>query len=390
MSEKEQIIEALIKAAKNADQPAALRSEEVDGQLRASAESVFGDWETALAAGLIHTASGHTSSRSSKRRPAVADVERKVTEAFEHPIYVETADGKLFSYHGPDLVVSEKPQLLDDAGLVGVVRALHYVGDSEAVFLFSDQGRFFGVDRRMIPTWQVRGERRSIRDILYLTKEEGIRALVARRQMVTGRIVHVTRDGKGKATDASEYGDGLDRSGRTAFKVRDEDVPLSVMGVARKTTLFCASALGRGIHFEASELRSMGRKAVGVNVMKLSGDDDAIVGAFEGKRVHQVAVITEAGLGKRVDFSEFRTQGRNGRGMQLARLNPGDKLASVTPCNPAADVAITSNEGRVWRLPAGGFHLMGRPAKGNPMLDLADGEKVVHMTALPCGGELQS
>lgn len=379
MADKEQVIEALVEAAKKSEDAEGFGTEE----LRYAAREAFGRWETALAAGLIEAVSG---GQSSRRKPAVADVDRKVTDAFQHPLFVETTDDKLFAYHGPDLEVSEQAQLLDEAGLVGAVRAIHYVGDSDAVVLFSDQGRYFGVDHRMVPSWSMRGERRSIRDALFLTQGEGIRAVVPRRQMVTGRVVHVTRGGKGKATDATEFGDGLDRSGRQAFKVRDEDVPVAVMGVARDTTIFCASALGRGIHFEASEMRSMGRNAVGVNVMKLADDNDAVVGAFEGRRVKQLAVITEEGLGKRVDFSDFRTQGRNGRGMQLARLNPGDRLAGVVVCNPAEDLGLTSSDGRVWRLPAGSFHLMGRPAKGNRMVELDDDERIVDLVALPCGG----
>lgn len=325
-------------------------------------------------------------STSSKKKPAVADLDRTVTDAFEHPLFVETTDEKFFALPGPTLEVSDDPQLLDEGGLVGAVRAVHYVGDSDALFLFSDQGRYFGVDRRQIPTWEKRGDRRSIRDILFLSDDEGIRTLLPRRALIAGRIVHVTRGGKGKATDYEEYGRALDRSGRTAFKVRDGDVPVAVMGIPEETTIFCASAFGRGIHFEASELRSMGRKAIGVNVIKLAGDDDAVVGAFEGRRVKQLAVVTEQGLAKRVDFSEFRTQGRAGKGMQLAKLNRGDRIAGAVPCNPAEDVAVTTDHGQIWRLPAGQIPMMGRPAKGNRLVELADGERVIDLTALPCGG----
>ena len=378
MTDREKVTEALLEAAKSADEPENFG----DDQLRAAAIEAFGSWEAALAAGLIEAVS---SGRGGRRKPAVADVNRTRGEAYENPLYVETEDRKFYSFDGPQLEVSDGAQLLDDAGLVGAVRAIHYAGDSDGLVLFSTQGRYFGLDRRMIPSWAARGERRSIRDVLFLTQDEGICAVVPRRQVATGRVVHVTRGGKGKATDAGEY-DGRDRSGKQAFKVRTGDRPIAVFGVGRDTTIFCASALGRGIHFEADEMRSMGRNAVGVNVIKLADDDDAVVGAFEGKRVRQIAVITEEGLGKRVEFSEFRTQGRAGQGMQLARLNPGDRLAGVVACNPAEDVALTSNEGRVWRLPAGSFHLMGRPAKGNRMVELSDGERIIHLQALPCGG----
>ena len=383
--ENEQVVKAIVELAQDADGPSELDVEHVDDAIVEAAMEVFDGWSTALAAALVEIAASAKTSRRSRQEAGPADVERNLTAAFEHPVYVETTDDTLFELPGPEVDVGT-PQILG-GDVVGIVRRLHYVGDSDAMFLFSNQGRFFGLDRRQIPRWDGRGELRSIRDTLYLSTDESICAVVPRREMITGRVVHVTRGGKAKATDASEYGRELDRSGRQGFKIRDGDEPVAVMGIGRETTLFCASAKGRGIHFEADELRSMGRKAIGVNAMKLEGEDDEIVGAFDGKRVRQLAVITARGLGKRVDFDEFRTQGRNGKGMQLARLNPGDAIAGVVACNPAEDVAVTSNRGRVWRLPAGSLYAMGRSAKGNRMVELDDDERVVDLEALPCGSE---
>lgn len=385
MANKDAVVKALIEAAKTAQGPEELSRERVGQEFVDEAREAFGAWETALAAGLIESVSSRRG-RANRRGPSMEEVERKVTDAFEHPLYVETADGKLYAFPGPELEVGEEPQNIDGEGLAEAVRAVHYVGDSDAVYLFSSEGRFFGVDRRMIPDWERRGERRSIRDTLFLTQGEEIRAVEKRRKLATGRMIHITRDGKGKASDASELGSGLDRSGRTAFKVREGDVPVAVLGVPKETTIFCASALGKGIHFEASEIRSMGLAAVGVNVMKLADEDDAVVDAFEGRLARQVAVITEEGLGKRVDFSDFRTQGRNGAGMQLARLNPGDKIAGAVSCNPAEDVVVTTNWGRLWRLPAALFPMMGRPAKGDRMVEVEEGERIIDLEAVPCGG----
>lgn len=380
MADEEKVIQELVGAAQEAESAQELADDEA---LRARAEAVFGRWDVALAASLIEAVPrGGTRAR----RPQEAKVERRVTEAFQHPLYVELVDGRLYSMHGPDLPVSADPQELDEEGVVAAVRAIHYVGESTDIFLFSSKGRFFGVDWRMIPLWDNRDQRRSIRDVLFLEGDEGIRALVPRREVVTGRVIHVTAEGKGKATEGSEFGPGLDRSGREAFLVRDGDIPVAVMGGRLDDTVFCVSAMGQGIHFQSEELRSMGRKAVGVNVMKLADDADEVVAAFLGKNVRQVAVISEEGYGKRVDFKEFRTQGRGGQGMQLLRLNPGDRLAGAAPCNPAEDIVLVSSKGRVWRMAASEFLLMGRPAKGNQMIELADGERIMHLSALPCGG----
>lgn len=381
MVEKEAVIKALVEAAKDAsaDEESAMPE-----ALRAEAREAFGEVEGALWAALVEAVGGKR--RSARSEPT--QVERVVGEAYEHPLYVETSQGLLYAMHGPDLEVGEGPESIESPEGIGEVVDVTWVGEGDAIYIFSNEGRFYGVDPRMIPLWDRRGEGRTIRDVLRLSGEEQARFLVPRRQIATGRVVHVTAQGKGKASDGAEFdkGDGLDRSGREAFLLNEDDAAVAVMAVGRSATIFCASAQGQGIHFEASELRSMGRKAVGVNLMKLGGEDDAIVSAFEGTRVRQLAVVTAEGLGKRVEFGEFRTQGRGGAGMQVLRLNPGDRVAGVVACNPGEDLGLILSSGRVWRLPAAEFSLMGRSAKGSKVVELEDGEEVLKLVALPCGG----
>lgn len=382
MSEREALVKALIEAAKDVE--GAEESALPEG-LRAQAQEVFDSAEEALWAALRNVSGGKK--RSSRAEPT--KVERVVGEAYGHPLYVETSKGFLYSMHGPDLEVGVEPERIESPENIGDVVDIRWVGEGDSIYFFSDEGRFYGVDPRMVPLWDRRGDGgRTIRDVLRLSGAERARFVVPRRQIVNGRVVHVTAQGKGKASDGGEFdkGDGLDRTGREAFLLNEGDEAVAVMAVGRNATIFCASAQGQGIHFEASELRSMGRKAVGVNLMKLSGEEDAIVNAFEGTRVHQLAVVTAEGLGKRVDFGEFRTQGRGGAGMQLARLNPGDRVVGVVPCNPAEDLGVILSSGRVWRMPAAELGLMGRSAKGSKVLELEPGERVLRLAGLPCGG----
>lgn len=355
--------------------------------LYAAAEEEFGGWDGALIAALRKAVSTKTSStRAAPRRPQPSHVERRVTEAFGYPHYVGTSEGKFYTMHGPDLEVTEAPQELDGGEDVGFIKHVRYIGDVDALFLFSTKGRFFGMDQRMVPLWTRRDDRRSVRDVLYLESGEEIFDVLSRRQVSSGRVIHITAQGKGKATDSSEFGPGLDRSGREAFLVAEGDTPIAMLsGPTRDTTVFCASAMGQGIHFDAAEFRSMGRKAVGVNVMKLADDTDAVVSACTGKLVRQLAVITAEGLAKRVEFDDYRLQGRAGQGMQLARVNPSDRIVAAVPCNPGEDLAITTTTGRIWRMPATNLLLMSRPAKGDRVFELDAGERVLSMASLPCG-----
>ncbi len=388
MNETE-IIERLLDVADEHDPDHLLETTAatVHADLYEAATEAFGGWDAALATALCASvaaadSSGGDSSETSER------IVRSVGPAADHPLFVTTAGNTLVKIDpGTDLRITDAPTHLELPPNSGPITHVHHVGDPEGLVLFTDRGHYFALSPRMVPNWKGAEEVRRFDRTLGLEEDERLEFVVPRRKLYGGRIVHVTERGKGKATDASEFQYAMDHDPRVAFKLDDGDRPVAVMSVPEGTGVFAASAHGRGIHFPDDELRSMGQRAVGVYVMDLDDETDAVVGAFSAHRVEQVAVVTEQGLGKRVDFEEFRQQGRAGAGMQLARLDRDDHLAGVAPCRPADDLVVTTSRGRLHRRPAGDLPAMGRPAKGNLVVDLADDEEIVEFTRLPCSSE---
>ena len=358
----------------------------VHGDLYDAAAEAFGGWDAALAAALCASVAaaeaGGDGARSEERV-----VRSKVPEA-EHPIFVATEHNAVFKIDpGTDLPLSSEPTHLETPPGSGPVTHVHHVGDPEGLVFFSSAGHYYALDPRMVPKWQGEQAIRELGNVLGVESGEVLEFVVPRRSFYGGRIVHVTAGGKGKASEASDFQYSMDHEPRVAFKLNDGDRPVAVMSVPEGTGIFAASAHGRGIHFPDDELRSMGQRAIGVNVMDLDGETDRVVGAFPGERVDQVAMVTEQGLGKRVDFSEFRQQGRAGAGMQLARLNRDDYVTGVAPCRPSDDIVVTTTRGRVHRRPAADFPFMGRPAKGDRVVELGDDEEILEFARLPCSGE---
>jgi DNA gyrase/topoisomerase IV subunit A len=345
------------------------------------AVEAFGGWDAALVSVLVDLA-GRGRSRSTSSTEET--VEREPDERAKHPIFVTTDAGKLYTQPGSSLSITESPHRLETPEAVGHPRSFFHLGEPGGVIVFTDRGRYFGLDGRMVPTFSDEKPYRDIARVLDLETGERVRQLLTRNDLRGGRIIHITRGAKGKATDADDFGYVLDKEGREAFLLNEGDEPVAVLASDQDAHVFCASANGLGILFESTDLRSMGRRAVGVNVMKLADDDDAVVGAFIGEGVENVACVTSEGLGKRVKFDEFRPQGRAGAGMQLARLNTGDQIASAAACGPSQDLVIVTTAGRVHRLPAHHVPLMGRPAKGDRVIELEDGERVSSISALPC------
>lgn len=375
-----------------------------------AAES-FDGWDAALATALVLLATqsstrSSTGSSSRTRKPRQDDDEEQVVRRpgpqAEHPLFARTFGGAFYTLDPDEVPLSAEPMVPATPQGAGRMEALRYIGEPGGVVVFSDRGRYFGMDVRMVPRWDGEMQNRRVQDVVHLEAGEQIIEVVERDALRyasgygagpqtpggngVNRMIHVSKNGKAKASDVSDMTFTLDREGRDAFLLNDGDSPVAVMVGVQENSVFCASAMGKAIHFDAADVRSMGLRAVGVNAMKLASDDDEIVGAFLGNGVEQIAMITQNGLGKRVDFADFRPQSRAGAGLQLLKLPADDRVASVVACKAGEELGIFTSRGRVHRVPATAFPRMGRPAKGDPQIELIDDEVVLRLVALPCGG----
>lgn len=356
-------------------------------ELYTGANEVFGSWEEALIASLVHvTSKGRTRSLKPKLEEVVERVRVSAASDF---LLGRTLGGHFFRIEAEDIPITENPVRFRTADGAGPIFRVDHIGEPEGVFLFTNEGRYYGMITAVLPIWNHEEKLRDYHNMFsHMFQSEHIFCALPRRAGQVGRYLHATRLGKGKASEASEIGALLDQTGREAFLLKGEDAPISVLTGGENKTIFCASAMGQGIHFEQGDIRSMGRKSVGVNLMKLSGERDGIVNIFFGTGVQQLAVVTEKGLGKRILFEDFRTQGRGGSGMQVLKLEGGDRVKAVVPCEGSSDLILFTNLNRVHRVEATHFPLKGRPAKGNLVIQLKDGEHVIGLSSAPCSSTI--
>ncbi|MBV9660810.1 MAG: DNA gyrase subunit A [Acidimicrobiales bacterium] len=83
-----------------------------------------------------------------------------------------------------------------------------------------------------------------------------------------------------------------------------------------------------------------------------------------------VITMTKAGYVKAVPASQFRTQGRGGRGVQGARLKDEDLVIRVIHTSAHAYLLFFSNKGRVYRLRAYEVPIKERTARGTAIVNL--------------------
>ncbi len=83
-----------------------------------------------------------------------------------------------------------------------------------------------------------------------------------------------------------------------------------------------------------------------------------------------VVTMTAAGYVKAVAASQFRTQGRGGRGVQGAALKQEDLVSHVVHTTAHAYLLLFSNRGRVYRLRGHEIPMKERTARGTPIVNL--------------------
>ena len=140
-----------------------------------------------------------------------------------------------------------------------------------------------------------------------------------------------------------------------------------------------ATRNGLSIRFPESDVRVMGRTAVGVRGIRLR-EDDVVVGAGSSAEGEDILSITENGFGKRTDVGEYRFQSRGGFGVTNHRVTEKTgPVASVKMVRSGEDILIVTDDGTMIRVAVENISRYGRASQGVRVMRLVTGSRVIDM-----------
>ena len=149
------------------------------------------------------------------------------------------------------------------------------------------------------------------------------------------------------------------------------------------------SKLGQAILFNEQEVRDMGRSAGGVRGMNLR-EGDEVIGMQLCLQGEYLLTVTEYGMGKRTELSEFKGQKRGGYGLRTHRVNEKTgNLVSAKLVDSDKELLLITNDGIVIRIKVGDISVIGRNTSGVKLMniDRSSGAKVVTVTKVSASGE---
>ena len=250
------------------------------------------------------------------------------------------------------------------------------------ILFFTNRGRCYRKKGYLIPEAGRTARGVNIVNFIQVEKDEKVNAMLHVREMDDDSfLVFATRNGTVKRMPLSALRN-IRTSGIRALTLDEGDELINVMRTDGSRNILMATHNGQAICFAETDVRPMGREAVGVRGIRLK-DGDWVVGAEIAQPDAGVLSITENGYGKRTPAAEYirggeEPQHRGGSGMK--NYNITDKtgpVAAVKVVYDTDDVLVVSDDGVIIRMEAAGISELGRATQGVRIMRLSEGARVI-------------
>ncbi len=251
----------------------------------------------------------------------------------------------------------------------------------DSVLFFSDQGKVYQKRAYEIPSAGRTAEGDLLVGIISLDADERITSAIAVSDFgEKGYLTMFTREGRVKRTPLTEF-EHVRPSGLIAIRLEARDR----LGWVRRTQgnqqLIAVTEQGQALRFRESEVRPVGRAAVGVYGIRLNPGDH-VVSASVVDPTADLLTVTTQGYGKRTPLSEFRVQGRYTKGVLCFKGRNGGTVAASRVVHPEDEITFITTGGIALRTRAQEISRMGRTTRGVKVMDLKEGDEIAAVAVL--------
>ena len=244
------------------------------------------------------------------------------------------------------------------------------------LMFFTNFGRVYRIKAYEIPEAGRTARGTAIVNILQLNPGEKISAMIPISDYVDGKhLFMITKKGIAKKTPIMEFSN-VRKSGLAAISLRDDDELIEVKITDENSEIFLVTKYGMCIRFKETDVRAMGRGAMGVIGMNLD-DGDEVVGMQLNTQGERLLIVSEMGMGKRTNIDEFTVQKRGGKGVRCYRIaEKTGNLVGVKAVKDDSEVMMITTEGVIIQIPVEDISIYKRNTSGVKMINLDDGVTV--------------
>ena len=244
------------------------------------------------------------------------------------------------------------------------------------LMFFTNMGRVYRLKAYEIPEASRTARGTAIVNLLQLNPGEKISAMIPITSYEEGKnLFMITKNGIAKKTPIMEFMN-VRKTGLAAINLREDDELIEVKVTDKEKEIFLVTKYGMCIRFKETDVRAMGRTAMGVIGMNLD-DGDEIVGMQIDTQGDSLLIVSEKGMGKRTELNEFTVQKRGGKGVKCYKIT--EKTGNVVGVKAVTDeneIMMITTEGVIIQIGMDGISMIGRNTSGVKMINLDAGVTV--------------
>ncbi len=249
------------------------------------------------------------------------------------------------------------------------------------ILFFTDTGKVYRKKGYQIPESGKAAKGVNIVNILQVETGERVQAMLHFRE--TGDeelyLFMTTRNGTVKRLEVSAL-KNLRNNGIRALTLDEGDQLISVTETRGHDRMLIATHDGQAVCFDETDVRAMGRTAVGVRGIRLR-EGDYVIGAARADADKTVLSITENGYGKRTPIEDYRVTGRGGLGVKNYMVT--DKTGPVVGMkvvDGTEDLLLVTAAGILIRTPVENIRVAGRATQGVIVMRFKEeGDRVISL-----------
>ena len=249
------------------------------------------------------------------------------------------------------------------------------------ILFFTDTGKVYRKKGYQIPESGKAAKGVNIVNIIQVETGERVQAMLHFRE--TGDeelyLFMTTRNGTVKRLEVSAL-KNLRNNGIRALTLDEGDELISVTETRGHDRMLIATHDGQAVCFDETDVRAMGRTAVGVRGIRLR-EGDYVIGAARADADKTVLSITENGYGKRTPIEEYRITNRGGMGIRNYMVT--DKTCPVVGMKVVEgteDLLLVTAAGILIRTPVENIRVAGRATQGVIVMRFKEeGDRVISL-----------
>lgn len=271
------------------------------------------------------------------------------------------------------------------------IEHLFVASTHHTLLFFTEKGRCYWLNVYQIPEGDKNGRGRAIQNILQISPDDKIRAIIDIADLQDAdfvnshHIVLCTKKGVIKKTNLADFSRPR-QTGVNAITIVEGDQLLEARLTDGNCEIMLAVKSGRAIRFPEGKVRSTGRGAIGVTGIEVDNEEDEVVGMIcvnPSTPDRTVLVVSEKGYGKRTAVDEYRITNRGGKGVKTISVTAKTgSLVGILDVAAKEDLIITCRSGITIRMNVANISELGRATQGVKLIRIDEGDEIAAITQI--------